>query len=270
MTNLNSHHWLLTVANQSKIRTKYFKLGSYTVLFWPPPWEFDTFSSHLFLPWFYKKWLKRYTLRYIPQISPEKFRPHCVVFDSGSVWRPSPLTAYHLLKKQQRQEALCFVSPPLSGMVRRHYWSENWLHIYQSNLVDFKSRPTPDSSKSSHGLVGVWLTFVSVLFRCCWVTCASSKEVGCNQSGQQSQPDQTYLRHCKCAISFLLTQLLCWSQSCTFLAPRRFTRFVVYALMFYSRRSFSLEYDLIRSRAYLKSLELLLTGLPVQRAFLTL
>ena len=32
MTNLNSHNWLLTVANQSKIRTKYFKLGSYRAI----------------------------------------------------------------------------------------------------------------------------------------------------------------------------------------------------------------------------------------------
>ena len=134
-------------------------LWFFTVLFWPPPWEFDTFSSHLFLPWFYKKWLKRYTLRYIPQISPEKFRPHCVVFDSGSVWRPSPLTAYHLLKKQQRQEALCFVSPPLSGMVRRHYWSENWLHIYQSNLVDFKSLPYPRQQQ-----VITWLSWCLTYF----------------------------------------------------------------------------------------------------------
>ena len=38
--------------------------------------------------------------------------------------------------------------------------------------------------------------------------------------------------------------------------------------MFDSRRSFSLEYDLIRSPAYLKSLELLLARLHVQRAFL--
>ena len=123
------------------------------VLFWPPPRKFDTFSSHVFLSWFYKKWLKRYTLRCIPQISPGKFRPHCVVFDSGRVWRPSPLTAYHLLKKQQRQEALCYVSPPLSGMVRCHYWSKNWLHIYQSNLVDFKSPllyPRPQAGASHH------------------------------------------------------------------------------------------------------------------------
>ena len=32
---------------------------------------------------------------------------------------------------------------------------------------------------------------------------------------------------------------------------RRFTRFVDYGLMFASRRSFSLEFDLIRSPAYL-------------------
>ena len=47
-------------------------------------------------------------------------------------------------------------------------------------------------------------------------------------------------------------------------------RFVDYGLMFDSRRSLSLEYDLIRSPAYLKSLELLLARLHVQRLLFTL
>ena len=54
---------------------------------------------------------------------------------------------------------------------------------------------------------------------------------------------------------------------------RRLTLFVDYRLMFdsSSRRSFRIEFGLIRSPAYLKSLlELLLARLYVQRAFYTL
>lgn len=153
MTNLNSH----TIANQSKILTKYFKLGSYrailaaTLRIWH---FFFTFIPSVVLQEMTKKVHSSIHSSNFPrEISSAlrlRFRK-CLA--SSSFNSISPVT------KQQRQEALCFVSPPLSGMVRRHYWSENWLHIYQSNLVDFKSRPYPRQQQ-----VITWLSWCLTYF----------------------------------------------------------------------------------------------------------
>lgn len=157
MTNLNSH----TIANQSKILTKYFKLGSYrailaaTLRIWH---FFFTFIPSVVLQEMTKKvhssiHSSNFSREFSSALRRLRFRKCLASFSSNSI---SPVKK----AAEARSTLFCFTPPPpLSGMVRGHYWSENWLHIYQSNLVDFKSRPYPKQQQ-----VITWLSWCLTYF----------------------------------------------------------------------------------------------------------
>lgn len=166
MTNLNSHNWLLTIANQSKIRTKYFKLGSYrailaaTLRIWH---FFFTFIPSVVLQEMTEKVHSSiHSSNFSREISSVlrrlRFRKCLASFSSNSI---SPVKK----AAEARSTLFCFTAPFWHGFVVITGRRIGYIFIRVISLT-LSLGPTSDSSKSSYGLVGVWLTFVSVLFRC--------------------------------------------------------------------------------------------------------
>lgn len=144
MTNLNSHNWLLTVANQSKIWTKYFKLGSYRAIF-----AATLRISHFFFTFIPSVVLREMTKKVHSSIHSSNFSREISSALRRLRFRKCLASSYSNsispVKKaaEARSTLFCFTAPfwHCSSSLLVGELAENWLHIYQSNLVDFKCRP---------------------------------------------------------------------------------------------------------------------------------